>query len=83
MLERTLRWAARCRAAHTREDQLLFGIVQGGGHPALRAESAARTAELGFDAFAIGGLGLGEQPESRLDLTSAALRQLPAFGPRY
>ncbi len=83
MLERTLRWAARCRAVHAREDQRLFGIVQGGGFDELRAESAERTAELGFDAFAIGGLGLGEDLAQRLALTAAALTRLPSESPRY
>ncbi len=82
-LERTLRWAARCRAAHARPDQLLFGIVQGGGEPALRAESAERTRALGFDAFAVGGLGVGEQPAARADLVEATLAPLPESAPRY
>jgi queuine tRNA-ribosyltransferase len=83
MLERTLRWAARCRSAHTRSDQLLFGIVQGGGFEDLRRESAERTAELGFRAFAIGGLGLGEDLVQRLALSAQALTRLPPEAPRY
>jgi queuine tRNA-ribosyltransferase len=83
LMERTLRWAARCRAAHTRPDQILFGIVQGGGSAELRAESALRTAELGLDAFAIGGLGLGEHRELREKLLDACLPALPAEAPRY
>jgi queuine tRNA-ribosyltransferase len=82
-LERTLRWAERGRAVHRRADQLLFGITQGGGSPELRAESAARTAELGFEAFAIGGLGVGESPDERGRLLGAALAPLPAAAPRY
>jgi queuine tRNA-ribosyltransferase len=83
LMERTLRWAARCRAAHTRGDQLLFAIVQGGGSAELRAESALRTAELGFAAFALGGLGLGESPELRERLLEACVPVLPAAAPRY
>jgi queuine tRNA-ribosyltransferase len=83
LMERTLRWAARCRAAHTRADQLLFGIVQGGGSAELRAESALRTAGLGLEAFAIGGLGLGEDRGLRARLLDACLPGLPAAAPRY
>ena len=82
-LERTLRWAERCRAAHTRRDQLLFGIAQGGGRPELRRESARGTAALGFEAFAVGGLGLGESPALRAELLEASLAELPPPAPRY
>lgn len=83
LMERTLRWAERCRASHTRADQLLFGIVQGGGFGGLRRESAERTAALGFEAFAVGGLGLGEPPSLRADLLATALEPLPPWAPRY
>ncbi len=83
LMERTLRWAERCRKAHGRRDQLLFGIVQGGGFAELRAESAERTRTLGFEGFAIGGLGLGESPSQRSALLEAAVRPLPADRPRY
>ncbi len=83
LLERTLRWGERCRRAHTRADQWLFGIVQGGGSPALRRESARRTAEQEFAAYAIGGLGVGEEPERRWDLLAAALEPLPEDGLHY
>jgi len=81
--ERTLRWAERCRRAHERADQALFGIVQGGTRPALRRHSAARTASLGFDGYAHGGLGLGEESARRIDLVRAAQAELPAQAPRY
>lgn len=81
--ERTIRWAARAREAHTRPDQGLFGIVQGGGSTELRRESAARTTQLGFDGYAHGGLGLGESPEQRLELVGAAHAELPREAPRY
>jgi len=82
-MQRTLRWAARCQSARQRQDQLLFGIVQGGGFEDLRRESAERTAELGFDAFAIGGLGVGESPALRSRLLEAVLPALPGAAPRY
>ncbi len=82
-MERTLRWAERCRGAHTRRDQGLFGIVQGGVDADLRAESAARTADLGFPGFGIGGLSVGESPEERERALSAAIAQLPQGKPRY
>ena len=82
-LERTLRWAARGQAVRTRGDQLLFGIIQGGGSPELRAESAGRTAALGFGAYAIGGLGVGESAGVRSELIAHCLAPLPAPAPRY
>jgi len=81
--ERTLRWAERARTAHTREDQALFGIVQGGTDESLRAWSGRRTAELGFAGFGIGGLSVGEPREETLAALEAALGQLPAHRPRY
>lgn len=83
LLERTLRWGERCRRAQRRDDQWLFGIVQGGGSAALRRESAARTAEQRFDAYAIGGLGVGEDPERRWELLDAAVEPLPAEAVHY
>jgi queuine tRNA-ribosyltransferase len=81
--ERTLRWAERSRRAHTRVDQAVFGIVQGGIRESLRRQSAARTASLGFDGYAHGGLGLGEESARRIDLVRAAHTELPAQAPRY
>ena len=82
-MERTLRWAERARAARKRPDQALFGIVQGGASEALRRESARATAEIGFDGYAHGGLGLGEELAARSDLVSAAQAELPETAPRY
>jgi queuine tRNA-ribosyltransferase len=82
-LARTLRWAARCQAARTRADQLLFGIIQGGVFPALRRASAEGTAALGFDGYAHGGLGLGEDAARRAELVGAAQEALPDATPRY
>jgi queuine tRNA-ribosyltransferase len=82
-MERTLRWASRAARARSRDDQALFGIVHGADSPALRAESATATAAIGFDGYAHGGLGLGEAPELRRELISAAQRELPPGAPRY
>jgi queuine tRNA-ribosyltransferase len=59
-MERTHRWAERCLAAHQRQDQALFGIVQGGVDADLRRTSVAAIAALDFDGIAIGGLSVGE-----------------------
>jgi queuine tRNA-ribosyltransferase len=82
-MERTLRWAERCRAHHSRPDQALLGIVQGGDSPELRRRSARATAAIGFDGYAHGGLGLGEEIERRNDLLSETHEELPADRPRY
>jgi len=82
-MERTLRWAERARDAHRREDQAQFGIVQGGVDPDLRAQSAARTAALGFPGFGIGGLSVGESPSERNAALEAAVAELPDDKVRY
>ena len=82
-MERTLRWAGRCREHHSRPDQALFGIVQGGDLPELRRRSGRATADIGFDGYAHGGLGLGEEIERRNDLLSETHEVLPADRPRY
>jgi queuine tRNA-ribosyltransferase len=82
-MRRTLRWAERCLQAHTRDDQSLFGIVQGGTDLELRAESARRTASLGFDGIAIGGLSVGEPAEERNAALESAMAELPDDKPRY
>ena len=82
-MERTAAWAERSRHAPRREGQALFGIVQGGVDEQLRAESAARTAALGFDGYGIGGLSVGEPREQMLPALAAAIAELPAEQPRY
>jgi queuine tRNA-ribosyltransferase len=82
--ERTHRWAERSLAAHTREDQALFGIVQGGLDPELRAASAGFIGELPFDGICIGGLAGDETAEQRdetLDVVVPLLADDPR--PRY
>ena len=83
-VERTAAWAARARPAHTRvDDQCLFGIVQGGVDPELRAESAERTVALDFDGYAVGGLSVGEPLDQMLPALAATTPHLPADQPRY
>jgi queuine tRNA-ribosyltransferase len=82
-MERTLRWSERALAAHSRPDQELFGIVQGGTDPELRAESASRTAALGFAGFGIGGLSVGESEEARAVALDSTIPELPAEAVRY
>jgi queuine tRNA-ribosyltransferase len=83
-VERTADWAARCLAAHRRrDDQALFGIVQGGVDPDLRRESAERTVAIGLDGYAVGGLSVGEPREQLLAALDATVPVLPADQPRY
>jgi queuine tRNA-ribosyltransferase len=82
-VERTLRWSAACRAAHRRDDQALFGILQGGPYEDLRRESAARTAELDLDGYAIGGVSVGEPEQQRRTVVALTAPLLPADRPRY
>jgi queuine tRNA-ribosyltransferase len=79
----TLRWGERCLSAHRRQDQALFGIVQGGSDPELRTESAALTAAQGFSGFGIGGLSVGESSEERAIALEAVMPQLPTAKARY
>jgi len=82
-VERTALWASRAKAARTRDDQALFGIVQGGVDEAMRAESAERTVAIGFEGYAIGGLSVGESRDAMLPALEAAIAHLPADRPRY
>jgi len=82
-MQRSLRWAERCLAAHRRRDQALFGIVQGGLEPDLREESAVALCRLGFDGYAVGGLSVGEGPEAMVAALHATVPHLPTDRPRY
>jgi len=82
-LERTHRWEARSKAAHTRADQSLFGIVQGGFWPDLRKISAEAVADIGFDGYAIGGLSVGEGHEKMCEVLDWTTPHMPADRPRY
>ena len=82
-LDQTLRWSERALSAHDREDQALFGIVQGGTDPDSRAYSARRTAELGFSGFGIGGLSVGEPADERNLAIETTVAELPEDRVRY
>ncbi|MGC8782415.1 MAG: tRNA guanosine(34) transglycosylase Tgt, partial [Anaerolineae bacterium] len=82
-LQRTHAWAVRCKAAHRRADQALFGIVQGGIFPDLRIESARTLVGLDFPGYAIGGLSVGETKEQMYATLDITVPELPANKPRY
>jgi queuine tRNA-ribosyltransferase len=89
-VRRSAEWAARCKEAHGRSDpggdrtgQALFGIVQGGLYPHLRAESVERLCEIGFSGYGIGGYSVGEPHEAMLESLPAVCEALPADRPRY
>lgn len=83
-MERTTRWAKRCKEAHRRPDeQGLFGIVQGGMYKDLREESAKQLVELDFPGYAVGGLSVGEPAELMYDILGATTPFLPEDKPRY
>ncbi len=79
----TTRWAKLCKEAKKRDDNALFGIVQGGIYPDLRRESAEGLTEIGFDGYSLGGLGIGEAPALTYEITGSALAHLPDEKPRY
>ncbi len=80
---RTTRWARRCRQAHGREDQWLFGIVQGGVDMDLREQSARELMEMDFPGYAVGGLSVGEPREDRDRVLEGLEPILPTDRPRY
>lgn len=82
-MERTHRWAQRCLEAKKREDQALFGIVQGGVFDDLRAESARTISSMGFPGHAIGGLSVGETKTDMYRSIDVVNAILPENKPRY
>jgi queuine tRNA-ribosyltransferase len=82
-LAMTTRWACRCKDAHTRTDQLLFGIVQGGRFSDLRRRSLEELQEIGFDGYALGGLSVGEEKPVMHEVMDACSEHLPSEYPRY
>jgi queuine tRNA-ribosyltransferase len=82
-VERTIRWAAECKKAHCRDDQLLFGIVQGGIDLKLREYCAEELIKLDFDGYAIGGLSVGEGHDHMIATTDHVAPLLPSDKPRY
>lgn len=81
--ERTSRWAKRCLEAHTREDQSLFGIVQGGMYPELRKMSADALTEMDFAGYGIGGLSVGEPKPMMYEVLGQTTCHLPKNKARY
>jgi queuine tRNA-ribosyltransferase len=83
-MRRSMRWADRSRAAfRPRPGYALFGIVQGGVHPDLRAESAEVLQAIGFEGYAVGGLAVGEGQEAMFRTLEATVPHLPEDRPRY
>lgn len=83
-MERTTRWAKRCKEYHKATDkQALFGIVQGGFYKDLREKSAKDLIELDFPGYAIGGISVGEPKEDFLDILRYTAPLLPEDKPRY
>jgi len=82
-VDRTSRWAERCRKHHKSPGQLLFGIVQGGIFSELRQQSAAAITSLDFPGYAIGGLSLGEAKEQTWSMVDETMPFLPVDKPRY
>lgn len=82
-VDKTNRWLLRCVDAHTRSDQHLFGIVQGGLFPELRRKSAQFITSVGFPGYSIGGLSVGESKQAMYDTVEHTAPLLPEDAPRY
>jgi len=82
-LDRTARWALRCKNSRGGDRQALFGIIQGGVYPDLRRQAVDQIAAIGFDGYAIGGLSVGEPKELLLENLAVTAPLLPEDRPRY
>jgi queuine tRNA-ribosyltransferase len=82
-VERTIRWAERCRAAHKRSDQALFAIVQGGTDLELRSRCARELMALDFPGYALGGFSVGETETQMHAALAPTAALLPTDRPRY
>lgn len=83
-MERTTRWAARCKTAHKNtEKQGLFGIIQGGFYKDLRDKSLEDLVAMDFPGYAIGGISVGEPKEEFLDILRYTAPKMPKDKPRY
>lgn len=82
-VDRTIRWAAACKKHHRRDDQALFGIVQGGLDIDERRRCAEALVEIGFPGYAIGGLSVGETHEEMITTLQPTAQFLPNDKPRY
>lgn len=81
-MERTTRWAKRCKDSH-KTDQALFGIIQGGFYEDLRKQSANDLIELDFPGYAIGGISVGEPKDEFLKILKYTAPMMPKNKPRY
>ena len=82
-MERTHRWAARSKAHHHKDGQVLFGIIQGGMFSELRQESAKRIVDMDFPGYAIGGLSVGEPKPVMYEMLECTMPHIPLDKPRY
>ena len=82
-LRRTILWAERCKTHHSRPDQALFAIVQGGTDVNLRTECARELADMDFPGYALGGFSVGEAPEAMHAALPECAAVLPEDKPRY
>lgn len=82
-VERTIRWAKRGKDAHKRDDQALFGIVQGGEYEDLREHCAKSLVKMDFDGYSIGGTSVGEDKETMYKMIDLSIKHLPENKPRY
>ena len=82
-VERTIRWAQRGKVAHIREDQALFGIVQGSDIEELRKMCADELVKMDFPGYSIGGTSIGEPKEKFFEMVEMSVKYLPADKPRY
>jgi queuine tRNA-ribosyltransferase len=80
---RTIRWAERCLNTRAKDDQLMFGIIQGGLYEDLRRDCVAAMTALKFEGFAVGGLAVGESEEQLNAIGSFTAELLPENKPRY
>jgi queuine tRNA-ribosyltransferase len=82
-IARSIKWAERCKKAHSNSDQMLFGIVQGGTDLELRAACADELVKMDFDGYSIGGLSVGEEHDEMLTTVAHTAALLPEAKPRY
>lgn len=82
-VQRTIRWAKRCRDSHNRPDQALFAITQGASHKDLREECAEALVEMDFPGYAVGGVSVGEDREKVHEALRISTPKLPWGKPRY
>lgn len=83
-MERTTRWAQRCKEYHKNvKNQALFGIVQGGMYKDLRTESVKQITSIDLPGYAVGGLSVGEPKDIMIEMLDHTVEQLPKDKPRY